>query len=55
MKVTQPNNGFRATPVHKRHDAVGGAFSHLHKEREADQDCQGHIPRLGVVHVAEAE
>mmetsp|Transcript_42616 Transcript_42616/g.101559 ORF Transcript_42616/g.101559 Transcript_42616/m.101559 type:complete len:264 (+) Transcript_42616:332-1123(+) len=42
-------------PVHEGHDAVGGALSHLHKEREANQNCQSHVPRLRIVHLSEAE
>ena len=42
-------------PVHERHNAVAGSLRHLHKNGEAHQDCQGHVPWLRVVHQAEAE
>ena len=31
------------------------ALGHLDEQRETNQHCQGHIPRLAVVHVAESE
>merc|ERR1719168_70580 len=41
--------------VHEGHDAVAGTLCHLHKEREAQQHHQGHIPWLVVAYGPEGE
>ena len=55
---SSPNKGRHhgeLRPVHERHDAVAGSLCHLDKQGEAHKHGQGHVPRLGVVHQAEAK